>query len=47
MEVNKDEAERCIHIAIKAIKCNEVDKAKRFLEKAQRLFPTDKAHGKR
>ncbi|KAK3529077.1 hypothetical protein QTP70_016506 [Hemibagrus guttatus] len=43
MEVNKDEAERCIDIAVKAIKSNEVDKAKRFLEKAQRLFPTDKA----
>ncbi|KAB5555701.1 hypothetical protein PHYPO_G00037150 [Pangasianodon hypophthalmus] len=44
MEVNKDEAERCIDIAVKAIKKKEVDKAKRFLEKAQRLFPTDKAH---
>ncbi|XP_017339476.1 dnaJ homolog subfamily B member 12b [Ictalurus punctatus] len=44
MEVNKDEAERCIDIAIKAIKSNEADKAKRFLEKAQRLFPTEKAH---
>ncbi|GAA6108910.1 dnaJ homolog subfamily B member 12 [Tachysurus ichikawai] len=43
MEVNKDEAERCIEIAIKAIKSNEADKAKRFLEKAQRLFPTQKA----
>lgn len=47
MEVNKDEAERCIDIAVKAIQSNEADKAKRFLEKAQRLFPTEKAHGKR
>ncbi|KAF5907381.1 dnaJ subfamily B member 12-like [Clarias magur] len=44
MEVNKDEAERCIDIAIKALKSEDVDKAKRFLEKAQRLFPTDKAN---
>ncbi|XP_062859005.1 dnaJ homolog subfamily B member 12b [Trichomycterus rosablanca] len=44
MEVNKDEAERCIDIAINAIRDNEADKAKRFLEKAQKLFPTDKAN---
>lgn len=46
MEVNKDEAERCIDIAVNAIKSNEIDKAIRFLEKAQRLFPTDRAEGK-
>uniref|UniRef100_A0A8C2BEK1 DnaJ heat shock protein family (Hsp40) member B12a n=1 Tax=Cyprinus carpio TaxID=7962 RepID=A0A8C2BEK1_CYPCA len=43
MESNKDEAERCIEIAIAALRDNEPDKARRFLEKAQRLFPTDKA----
>uniref|UniRef100_A0A8C2EC05 DnaJ heat shock protein family (Hsp40) member B12a n=1 Tax=Cyprinus carpio TaxID=7962 RepID=A0A8C2EC05_CYPCA len=43
MESNKDEAERCIEIAIAALRENERDKARRFLEKAQRLFPTDKA----
>ncbi|XP_026117311.1 dnaJ homolog subfamily B member 12-like [Carassius auratus] len=43
MESNKDEAERCIEIAIAALRENDPDKAKRFLEKAQRLFPTDKA----
>uniref|UniRef100_A0A4W4G838 J domain-containing protein n=2 Tax=Electrophorus electricus TaxID=8005 RepID=A0A4W4G838_ELEEL len=43
MEVNKDEAERCIDIAVNAIKSNQVYKAHRLLEKAQRLFPTDKA----
>ncbi len=43
MESNKDEAERCIEIAIAALRDSEPDKARRFLEKAQRLFPTDKA----
>lgn len=44
MEVNKDEAERCIEIAINAIKSKEAEKARRFLEKAQKLFPTEKAN---
>ncbi|XP_072523820.1 dnaJ homolog subfamily B member 12b [Salminus brasiliensis] len=43
MEGNKDEAERCIEIAVKAIRNNQAEKAQRFLEKAQRLFPTDRA----
>nr|XP_006630339.2 PREDICTED: dnaJ homolog subfamily B member 12 isoform X1 [Lepisosteus oculatus] len=41
MESNRDEAERCIEIAAAAIKNNQTDKALRFLEKAQKLFPTD------
>ncbi|XP_047465078.1 dnaJ homolog subfamily B member 12b [Mugil cephalus] len=43
MEVNRDEAERCIDIATAAFKTHELEKAQRFLEKAQRLFPTEKA----
>lgn len=43
MDSNKDEAERCIKIALNAISNNDQEKARRFLEKAQRLFPTDKA----
>ncbi|KAL0964745.1 hypothetical protein UPYG_G00328320 [Umbra pygmaea] len=43
MEVNRDEAERCIDIATTALTNNQTDKAVRFLEKAQRLFPTEKA----
>uniref|UniRef100_UPI003AAED20A dnaJ homolog subfamily B member 12b n=1 Tax=Centroberyx gerrardi TaxID=166262 RepID=UPI003AAED20A len=43
MEVNRDEAERCIDIATAALTNNQTEKAQRFLEKAQRLFPTDKA----
>ncbi|XP_073729450.1 dnaJ homolog subfamily B member 12a [Misgurnus anguillicaudatus] len=42
MESNKDEAERCIEIAIAALRDNRHDKARRFLEKAQKLFPTEK-----
>lgn len=44
MDSNKDEAERCIKIALNAITNNDQEKARRFLEKAQRLFPTDKAN---
>uniref|UniRef100_A0A3P8TPA8 DnaJ heat shock protein family (Hsp40) member B12b n=1 Tax=Amphiprion percula TaxID=161767 RepID=A0A3P8TPA8_AMPPE len=45
MEVNRDEAERCIDIATAALSSNQPEKAQRFLEKAQRLFPTEKAKG--
>ncbi|XP_057214619.1 dnaJ homolog subfamily B member 12b [Triplophysa rosa] len=40
MEVNKDEAERCIDIALESA---QPERARRFLEKAQRLFPTRRA----
>lgn len=43
MEVNRDEAERCIDIAAEALTKDQPEKALRFLEKAQRLFPTEKA----
>ncbi|MGH0150906.1 UNVERIFIED_CONTAM: hypothetical protein FKN15_050384 [Acipenser sinensis] len=43
MESNRDEAERCIEIAETAFRHKQVEKAVRFLEKAQRLFPTAKA----
>lgn len=45
MEVNKDEAERCIQIAKGAIEEGDGEKAKKFLHKAERLFPTDEAKG--
>uniref|UniRef100_A0A672IBA6 J domain-containing protein n=1 Tax=Salarias fasciatus TaxID=181472 RepID=A0A672IBA6_SALFA len=45
MEVNRDEAERCIDIAAVALTNQQPEKAQRFLEKAQRLFPTEKARG--
>ncbi|KAK7901375.1 hypothetical protein WMY93_018144 [Mugilogobius chulae] len=43
MDSNKDEAERCIKIAQNAISNNQPDRARKFLEKAQRLFPTEHA----
>lgn len=43
MDSNKDEAGRCIKIALNAISNNQQDKARKFLEKAQRLFPTEQA----
>ncbi|XP_020486621.2 dnaJ homolog subfamily B member 12a [Labrus bergylta] len=43
MDSNKDEAERCIKIALIAVNNNQPDKARKFLEKAQRLFPTTQA----
>ncbi|KAK2884675.1 dnaJ homolog subfamily B member 12b [Channa argus] len=43
MEGNKDEAERCIDIATAALTNEQPEKAQRFLEKAQKLFPTEKA----
>ncbi|XP_029978334.1 dnaJ homolog subfamily B member 12-like [Sphaeramia orbicularis] len=43
MEVNRDEAERCIDIATEALTNDQPEKAQRFLDKAQRLFPTEKA----
>ncbi|XP_033835364.1 dnaJ homolog subfamily B member 12a [Periophthalmus magnuspinnatus] len=43
MDSNKDEAERCIKIAQNAISNSQPDRARKFLEKAQRLFPTDHA----
>jgi DnaJ family protein B protein 12 len=46
MEVNKDEAERCIEFAERFILEGRKDKAEKFLLKAERLFPTQKAKGK-
>lgn len=43
MDSNKDEAERCIKIAQNAMSNDQPDRARKFLEKAQRLFPTDQA----
>ncbi|TRY59123.1 hypothetical protein DNTS_009564 [Danionella cerebrum] len=43
MEVNRDEAQRCLEIALAALESGSTEKARRFLEKAQRLFPTRRA----
>ena len=46
MEVNKDEAERCIELAENWISEGNRDKAEKFLLKAEKLYPTQKAKGK-
>lgn len=45
MEVNKDEAERCIELARKYFTEKNKEKAEKFLQKAERLFPTKEAKG--
>jgi DnaJ family protein B protein 12 len=42
MEVNKDEAERCVEYTKRFILDGERDKVEKFLLKAERLFPTQK-----
>ncbi|XP_035273363.1 dnaJ homolog subfamily B member 14 [Anguilla anguilla] len=43
MEGNRDEAEKCINIAIKAAEAGDKEKALKFLNKAEKLYPTEKA----
>ncbi|XP_068606890.1 dnaJ homolog subfamily B member 14 [Brachionichthys hirsutus] len=43
MEGNRDEAEKCINIATKAFQAGDKDKALKFLNKAEKLYPTDRA----
>lgn len=45
MDSNKDEALRCIEVAEKYIKERKKEKAQKFLYKAERLFPTQRAKG--
>lgn len=45
MEVNKDEAQRCVDIAIDAMRDNNLQRAEKFLTKSNNLFPTQKARG--
>ncbi|RUS71089.1 hypothetical protein EGW08_021150 [Elysia chlorotica] len=43
MDGNKDESERCISIALRSIAAGDKEKARRFLQKAEKLFPSKKA----
>lgn len=45
MEGNKDESERCIEIAKRFIAQGNVEKARKFLDKAERLYPSSMARG--
>lgn len=43
MDGNKDEASRCIDIALNALKQGDVQRAEKFARKAENLFPTEQA----
>ncbi|KAF7252401.1 hypothetical protein EYD10_01895 [Varanus komodoensis] len=43
MEGNRDEAEKCIEIAREALEAGNRERALRFLNKAQKLYPTETA----
>ena len=46
MESNREEAERCLSIAQKALAVGNHNKAIKFLKKSLSLFPSSKAKGK-
>lgn len=46
MDGNKDEAQRCINIALEAAKSGNLQRAEKFLRKADNLYPSQKAKGK-
>ncbi|XP_034393780.1 dnaJ homolog subfamily B member 14 [Cyclopterus lumpus] len=43
MEGNRDEADKCINIATKALNAGDKEKATKYLIKAEKLYPTDRA----
>ena len=45
MDGNKDESEKCVRIAEKYIRGGDRDKAVKFLQKAERLYPSERAKG--
>ena len=45
MEGNKDEAERCIQLAHEQKRKGDTEAALKFLQKAERLYPSNKAKG--
>lgn len=45
-EMNKDEADRCKEMAIKAMKEGNKEKAERLLHKAERLYPSEAVKSK-
>lgn len=45
MESNRDEADKCIDIAASSLRDGKLDKAEKFLKKAENLFPSQRAKG--
>lgn len=43
IEGNKDESDKCIEIALSALKLGNIDRAEKFLRKADSLYPNQKA----
>ncbi|XP_045676168.1 dnaJ homolog subfamily B member 14 isoform X2 [Phyllostomus hastatus] len=43
MEGNRDEAEKCVEIAREALNAGDREKAQRFLQKAEKLYPLPSA----
>ncbi|ETN65480.1 DNA-J [Anopheles darlingi] len=43
MEVNKDEAQRCVDLALKAFKAGDTAKAEKLLKKSKTLYPLERA----
>ena len=46
MDGNKDESERCISLALKYLAAGDTEKALKFINKADRLYPSQKAKGR-
>jgi len=47
MEGNKDDSYLCIRLAEKCLKLGDSEQALKYLNKAQRLFPSTRARGER
>ena len=47
MEGNRDESNRCIRFAEKCLKLGDTEQALKYLNKAERLFPSMRARGER
>lgn len=46
MESNREEAEKCVELADEALRAFKSQRAKNLLNKAQKLFPTQRAKGR-
>jgi len=47
MEGNREESNRCIKFAEKCLKLGDTEQALKYLNKAERLFPSTRARGER
>ena len=45
MDGNKDESNRCIRLAEKCLQLGDTQQALKYLNKAERLFPSARARG--